>query len=131
MSKLLLRIIIGCVLVVTVIYFGYQYAINIGARDFKTEKSAYTVDAKSISDEFTNNTDSSNSKYLNKAIEVSGTITNNQNNIITIDQVVSCQISEGSSLTKGEKVTVKGRVTGYDDLIGEIKMDQCLIVNNN
>ena len=27
-----------------------------------------------------------------------------------------------------KKVTIKGRFVGYDDLFGELKMDQCLII---
>ena len=28
-------------------------------------------------------------------------------------------------------VTIKGRCIGYDDLLEELKMDQCIIIKNN
>jgi hypothetical protein len=31
-----------------------------------------------------------------------------------------------TTIKKNQKVTLKGRVVGYDDLMGEIKLDQCL-----
>jgi hypothetical protein len=36
-----------------------------------------------------------------------------------------------SSIKKDQPVTVKGRVVGYDDLMAEIKLDQCSILNND
>jgi hypothetical protein len=32
-----------------------------------------------------------------------------------------------TSIVKGQPVIIKGRVVGYDDLLGELKLDQCSI----
>jgi hypothetical protein len=67
-------------------------------------------------------------KYLNKAVEITGIVTDVNQEIITLDGKVSCQLQSISNVKLNSKVIIKGRVTGFDDLVAEVKLDECLIV---
>jgi hypothetical protein len=121
------KIAIIVVLIIIAVNFGYNYIMTSGARDLQTEKPQFTTTAKTIYREFSTNSDEATKKYLNKAIQLSGVVTNTKGSVITLEEKVSCQIQLIPSLLIGEKVTIKGRVTGYDDLLEELKLDQCVI----
>lgn len=126
------RVILLSLLLISIIgYSTYYYIWNCGARDLSTEKTDFTLSSITILNEFTTNQDSSNKKYLEKAVAVSGTITTVSANEIIVDNSIICSLKNpDSSLIKGEGVTVKGRVVGYDDLMGELKLDQCFVTKN-
>ncbi len=103
-------------------YLVYSY----GKRDVQSEAAAFTITTKNIVAEFTANTEASNKKYLEKPVAVSGTITSVNNKEVILDESVNCNlIAADASLKEGQAVTIKGRVVGYDDLLGELKLDQC------
>jgi hypothetical protein len=92
----------------------------------QSEAAAFTITTKNIVAEFTANTEAANKKYLEKPVAVSGTITSVNKTEVILDETVNCNLTAAdSSLKEGQKVTIKGRVVGYDDLLGELKLDQC------
>ncbi len=99
-----------------------------GARDLEKETSDFSVSAIAIFGEFTTNSETATTKYLNKAVEITGKVTNVTQNVITLDHKVSCQLQVSEKVVVNSQVKIKGRVTGYDDLLEELKLDQCLIV---
>ncbi len=112
--------------------FGYCYIWYGGARNVAAEDAVFTVSSKSIIDEFDSNIDKSNTKYLEKAIAIKGTVSQINPKQIIIDNTIVCDLKESDpSIKKGQLLTLKGRVVGYDDLMGELKLDQCSVVNNN
>ena len=103
-------------------YFVYSY----GKRDVQSEKAAFTITTKNIVAEFTANAEASNKKYLEKPVAVSGTITSVNDKEVILDETVNCNLlAVDTSLKEGQAVTIKGRVVGYDDLLGELKLDNC------
>ena len=97
-----------------------------GARNVSNEETAFTISSKNISDEFATNVDASNKKYLDKAIAIIGIVTNANGKEVILDNSIICNLKEVDiTIKKNQKVTLKGRVVGYDDLMGEIKLDQC------
>lgn len=109
----------------------YNYIMHGGERDLTSEKTAFTTSATSLLDEFTANGTVADAKYLEKAIVVSGTITAVTPNEVTIDNVIVCGLKTAeATFQNNQKVTVKGRVVGFDDLMGEVKLDQCFITKN-
>jgi hypothetical protein len=34
------------------------------------------------------------------------------------------------NLSEGQKIKIKGRIIGYDDLLGELKLDKAIILKN-
>jgi hypothetical protein len=99
-----------------------------GARDLETEKTEFTVSTKEIVNEFATDT-SATTKYLNKAIEIKGVVTQIEDKQLILDGVVICAMKNAvTPENKDKKINVKGRFLGYDDLMGELKLDECSII---
>ncbi|WP_310558995.1 OB-fold protein [Flavobacterium sp.] len=123
--KIVLTIIILLTLVLIV---GYKYAMNKGARNIDEEETSFSTTSKDINSEFSENIDLANKKYLEKAIEISGIVTSVKNHDVIIDNTTICSLkSIDASIKVDQNVIMKGRVVGFDDLMGELKLDQCFI----
>lgn len=131
MSKKLKIFLILTLLFAVFGFVGYNYVMRGGARNLAEEDTAFTTTSTSILEEFTKASDVANAKYLEKAIAVTGKITSVTPTDVTIDDAIICALTvEDKSLKNDQKVTVKGRVVGFDDLMGELKLDQCFIIKN-
>ena len=76
---------------------------------------------------------SSNSKeWLNKAVLLEGKVTSVDAEGIVLNDQVYCQFKEGDKISAKESdvITVKGVVIGYDDLLEELKINNCILKNN-
>lgn len=108
---------------------GYYYVMYGGARDLSSEETAFTVTSTAINNEFTNDLEGSNKKYLEKAVAISGTITKLEDSLVTLDHNIICTLKNPNSVIKNNQpIVVKGRIVGYDNLLGELKLDQCFII---
>jgi len=121
-------IIFLILLIIAFIGFNYVYQDH---RDIENEQSEYTVNALDFFNEFSNNPRDSEFKYLNKTIEVSGTVSELNKSNLTLNSQVFCQFTRGinSILQINSPIKIKGRFIGYDDLLEQIKLDQCNIIN--
>lgn len=107
----------------------YYYVMHGGARNLSTEETVFNVSSKSIIGEFESNIEMSNKKYLEKAIAIKGIITKISGTEVIIDDSIICNLKEQDpSIVQNQIITLKGRVVGYDDLMGELKLDQCFKV---
>jgi len=99
------------------------YIWNKPARDVTKEKGIQ-ITASAIFDSFSNNEPSANTQFLNKAIEVTGTVSdvkkNQAGNIVVYlksdDPIygVNCTFKQDPGIiTKGSTITFKGICTGY------------------
>lgn len=127
MLKRNLKIGITLVVLIVVSFFSIRYyAYNGGKRDIATEAAVFKVSSKTIVTEFTTSLDASNKKYLEKPVTVSGIVTSIKDKEVILDNSVNCNfLTTNNAIKKNQKITVKGRVVGYDDLLGEVKLDQC------
>jgi hypothetical protein len=125
--------IIGVLLVVVLlVIISINYVFNGGARDLASEEAVYTVSSKDIISEFASNVTTATKKYSDKAISISGKVTAVSDSTITIDQTIICNFKFPETSIKNEQlISVKGRLVGFDDLMGELKLDQCSINKNN
>lgn len=122
---------LSLLLVALVGFTAFNYVMHGGARNLASEDTAFTVTSKNISTEFNANLEVSNKKYLEKAIAITGLVTAVNDTVVTLDNTIICNLkSPDSSIKKDQAVTVKGRVVGFDDLMGELKLDQCFIIKN-
>ena len=65
-------------------------------------------------------------------VAVSGKVTAVSDSIVTIDNTIICNFKTPDTSIKNEQsISVKGRLVGFDDLMGELKLDQCSINKNN
>ena len=122
--------IIGILLLAVLLvgFFVFNYVFHGGARDLATEDAVFTVTSKDITAEFTANVPAATKKYSDKAIAISGMVTAITDSIVTIDNTIICNFKTPDTTIKNEQnVTIKGRLVGFDDLMGELKLDQCSI----
>jgi len=131
-KKIKIMLFIGVILLLTT-YFTFpivkDYMVNnMGKRDLQSEEAAFTLKAKDFVAEFAAKEADANKKYLEKPVVISGIITSVNNKEVIIDEVVVCGFTAvKASLKAGQTVSVKGRVVGFDDLMGSVNMDQCSI----
>ena len=80
-------------------------------------------------DEFIDNSKQAEYKYLNQTITVSGVITSFNTENIMINNKIFCKFDNiVNKININDSIVVKGRCIGYDELLEEIKLDQCSIV---
>lgn len=130
MNKKLKIFLVVLVIFVIAGFVGYNYVMHGGARNLSSEDAAYAVASKDITAEFTANVEKANKKYLEKAVSITGTVSGVNGNDVTLDQTIVCSFKSRQDVKKDTKITVKGRIVGYDDLLGEIRLDQCDKTNN-
>lgn len=120
---------IALLIIVIVAFLGYNYIYQ-DHRDIESETAAFTLTAEDITNDFEINPSDAESKYLNKTIIISGIITELNSKQITVNDKVFCQLNNPTNILKtNQEVTLKGRFIGYDNLLEEIKLDQCYIIN--
>ena len=125
--KLLLGSVVGLLLSIITLYF-YMYQSH---RDIASENVAFTTSVSELSQRFINNPDSSTSIYADQTISIYGNVTAldlKQNSITLDDKLIALMNKEDVDiLKKGDLVKIKGRFIGYDELFGELRMDQCIV----
>ncbi len=116
--------ILGIIIIIMISGFGYAYYIwNKPPRNVLNEKGI-KITAVAIFDSFANNEQTANISFLNKAVEVTGKVTNvktNQagNTVVYLksnDPVfgVNCTFKQNpGTIKKGDSITFKGVCTGY------------------
>jgi hypothetical protein len=131
MKKKAIVIVTSLVVVVLIGFAGYNYVMHGGGRDLSSEEASFTLSSKDISNEFAQNIDKSNKKYIEKAVAITGTISDMIGTQVIIDNSIVCNLKTAdTTIKKGQKINIKGRVVGYDDLMQELKLDQCLVIKN-
>ena len=101
-------------------------------RDIKNEKPELIITSALIISEFIQEPSKSEQKYLNKTIQVSGIIKEINPRGLLLSDGIYCTLNDSlahSSLNIETQITIKGRVIGFDDLLEQIKLDQCFIIN--
>ncbi len=121
-------IIVGVVIVAAIAGYDYVYQDH---RDIENEKAEFIMSSTKIYYLFSENMVVSEQKFLNKTIQVSGLISDVSVKDLTLDELVFCQFTETikTSIKEKSKLKIKGRVIGFDDLLKQVKLDQCTIIN--
>lgn len=126
------RLLIGFISVLIILVSVYLYIMYGGKRNLANEKSIYTITTQDLSKEYIANIDASNTKYLEKAVAVTGKVVGINGNQVQLENAVVCNFNTLEKTIKvDDLVTIKGRIVGYDDLMEEIKLDQCFIDKSN
>lgn len=128
----IIKIILLLLVIGVLVFFGARYyAYNFGERNIQVEEAKYNVSSAEIVSEFSKDLESANKKYLEKPIIVSGKVTAIAGNSVIIDQSINCVFENAdTSIKENVTVQIKGRVVGYDDLLGELKLDMCNQIKN-
>lgn len=111
-------------------FLGYSYIYK-AHRDIATENVIQIKSTKILLSEFTKNENNANKIYLDKAIQVEGKVTeiDSVQLFVTIDEKLfaSFQKKDFKNIKPNSTVKIKGRFIGYDSLLEELKMDNCVI----
>lgn len=110
-----------------VLVYNYIYQDH---RNIETEQVEFSLTPSEVFNSFSINPSDSEQKYLNKTIEISGSVTEVNKTNLTIENNVFCQFNKNitQSIKISSTITVKGRCIGYDDLLEQVKLDQSLII---
>lgn len=133
MRKPLKIFLILAAVVILVGLVGYYKIMYKPHRDARDEKGI-AVTAQSIADAYVNDEKKADSLYLDKAIEVSGTVMeiskNQQGKTVVALQTsdpmagVRCTMKEDAVVKQGDAVTIKGICTGY---LADVTLIECYI----
>ncbi len=109
--------------------FGYNYLYQ-DHRDISAEKPDFEMSSQDIVSKFELELSKSEKVYNDKTIQVNGVITELNASDLTLDDAVFCQFSEplGENLKIGENLNIKGRCIGFDDLLEQVKLNECSII---
>lgn len=126
MKKLLYIIFTFGLISIIAIYFY----TNQPHRDIKSEVPSFNISAQYLTQEFMSSQDIASNKFLNKTIIVHGKPSQILSKSLILEGNIFCTFDlSGLDAKINEVIYVKGRCIGYDDLLGEIQLDQCSIVN--
>lgn len=124
-SKGLLAIVL--LIIIALVVYNYIYKSH---RNIETEITSFVITASDLANEFTSDIENSNEKFLDKTLEISGIVTSVGKTSLEIENNISCYFD--NTITNAQllhkKITVKGRCIGFDELLDEIKIDQCTVI---
>ncbi|MEO8535475.1 MAG: hypothetical protein ABI441_17090 [Flavobacterium sp.] len=125
-------IIVALLLVTSAgIYFYYGFLFK-EARNIESEVPDFNVAATKLLKDYESDPKIADSLYLNKTIEITGKVTKETDSVVVLENSVFCLFTQKiKQKLIGNKVTVKGKCIGYDELFQEVKFDQCTINKQN
>ncbi|WP_299681615.1 hypothetical protein [uncultured Tenacibaculum sp.] len=119
------KLLIGISFFILIVFLGYKYTYK-PHKTIENLTSIYT--GNSI--EFLQKASLDFKQWNTKIIKISGQVTAIDTKGITLDNQIFCQlknVEKLSILNLNQKITIKGRVVGYDDLLEELKLNQCIL----
>lgn len=116
-------------IILAIVAYNYIYKDH---RDIASETPEHKLTSDILLNEFSTDVPNSEIKYLNKTIQVSGTISEIDGRSMVLNGAILCLFEKpiSTQINVHSDVVVKGRYIGYDDLLEEIKLDQCNILTN-
>ncbi len=113
------------VVVILLATLGYQYVMR-PAKSIEEKKAEYVGSATELLKEVNKDTQ----VWQDKVVSIFGRVTNLDDKGFMLSSTIFCQLKDSSivrELKLGDSVSIKGRIIGYDDLLEEVKLDQCII----
>ncbi|MEZ4779531.1 MAG: hypothetical protein R2786_09150 [Flavobacteriaceae bacterium] len=115
-------LLIAFLVIVAGAYAGYKYLYK-SHRNIEAETAAVNISAIELVTMFK---EGKTENILNKTIIVSGTITEMDAQSVILDDMAQCVFEKlPENLQLQDKVSIKGRCIGFDDLFEQAKLDQC------
>ena len=132
-------IYIGLTVIVLIVAGAVYYVFNKPVRKAAGEEAAFSMPSEQLLKEYEVNDTLASKKYLDKVLEVKGTITNIQTDqkggmVLMLNERdgmggITCSIDEGSKekvkvLKVGQTIVLKGICTGGDAMFG-VTLNKC------
>jgi hypothetical protein len=132
MKKILINILLFLILTATSIWLVYTFVYNKAHTDYDKADAAFTGDARQLYEQAMQMGEQPFMEaYKNKAIEISGNISEAGTNSIVLSELIICEIipNDDFEIDIGMVLTCKGRLVGLEEdlLTGDllIRMDEC------
>lgn len=120
---------IGIILLIICGAYLYNGVLYKEARNIAEEKPAFQLSSLQLLSNYKANMSVSDSSYLNKTLEISGKVTQISDSLLTLDSGISCSFAKNLAPDiHGKEITLKGRCIGFDELMEEVKLDQCILI---
>jgi hypothetical protein len=127
-NKILLLFALSAAIIGGILFF-YVYK---GHRDISSEEASFTISVDELHKQFQTNDSLANASYADQTILVSGLVTSfdPDKKALIVDEklFLTFNSNEVLNLQSNQPVKIKGRFVGYDDLMEELKMDQCQLI---
>lgn len=112
-------------------YYCYNHFLYKEARNIETEEASFVIKSSDLFKDYYSDAAKADSKYLNKTIKISGTVTEVSDSTLTLDKKIFCKMTQKADFNLLNKsISIKGRCIGYDDLFEQVKFDQCTNSNH-
>ena len=116
-------------------FFGTVFfTYNKPHKDFSAAQTDITLEAAKLYERYQNDLSDANLKFLDKVLLLNGPVTELNSNLVIIGGNIVCSLDSlyvlDTSIKLDDKISVKGRCIGYDDLFGEVRIDHCFIMQN-
>lgn len=120
------KLVISIIFVITIGGFTvYKYSMKPPAK-IESKK----VDFTGTSEELLSKVQENATEWQDKVVIISGNITSSDEKGVILSSSIYCQLRDtllAKTLNTNTNISLKGRVIGYDDLLEELKLDQCII----
>lgn len=115
-------------LVIVIVFIGAYNYIYKDHRNIKSEAASATLASTKLVESFLESPKKADSLYLDKTVEITGKVTSIGDSDLVLDEKVFCTFESIPDVELNANVTIKGRCIGFDDLLEEVKIDQCSII---
>lgn len=118
-------IAIGVILLLILGIGTYNYVFQ-ETEQIENSRTAF----EGTSNEFITKIGTNVAEWTNKVVSITGSISTVNEEGVILDGTVFCQFSENqklNTLKENQTITLKGMVIGYDDLLNELKLNQCIL----
>lgn len=121
-SKIFLGLLAVIIIAVVIVY---QYSMQ-PPKQIEDKKVDYTGTSAELLSKVQENA----AEWQDKVVVITGNISSVDEKGCILSSSIFCQFKDATKLTSlsaEQEITLKGRVIGYDDLLEELKLDQCII----
>ena len=103
----------------------YQY-ISMSPKDVVEITPEYVGDATEFNFLVTDNL----SYWTGKVVQIDGKVTELTEHGVVINGTIFCQFENGDdlqSIVENQQINIKGKLVGFDEILMEIKLNQCIL----
>jgi len=120
------KLILTFLFVLGMICFAFYTLTMEPPTSIENRKVDFTGSADELLVKITDHTE----EWQDKIVVVSGEVSSSDDKVIMLSRKIYCQLKQVTDLQKinpSNNISLKGRIIGYDDLLEELKLDQCII----
>ena len=122
------KIIFLLIALLIIVGIGYTYVYK-DHRDIANEEVTFKFKSSELIAELITDDDAV-TRYLDKVISVSGVVTDANEDNLTLSNDIFCKFDIIDKIVSvGDSMIVKGRCLGFDELLMQVKLDQCQILD--